>query len=69
MTLKQQIAGLQEEVENYRQRTEEKDKKIKAAYEQVSLTLSYLMDSPVSLFGKLDIVLKYDSLNFGKVCK
>ena len=37
MTLKQQCEGLQEKVENFRQRVEERDKKIKAAFEQVNI--------------------------------
>ena len=42
MTLKQQCEGLQEKVENYRQRVEERDKKIKAAFEQVNILLRFL---------------------------
>ena len=34
--MKVHIASLQQEVESYKQKVEEKDKKIKAAFEQVS---------------------------------
>ena len=50
--MKSQLATLQQELENYQQKMEEKDLKIKAAFEQVRVTCD---------FQQCDILTSVDS--------